>query len=239
MARGERKPAEVWNKAMNDGLFTPRQVIAVSDALAIGEKFDEVVALLKANLRQGVLVQPCVFDALALALRASGGSPEEIERGTPERQLETTRTCGRSTEDHRLMRSDGTLLDVTSAIAIVFDDDGVREFFGGYDDWLRQRKAPPARREQTPAARAPARSVREAAASKRKLSFKEQQELSRLPATIENCEAEIAELHRVMSQPSFYQQPGAQIAAEQARLKELEGQLADCYQRWEELEQHA
>lgn len=80
VAKGERKPAEVWNKAMNDGLLNPRQVIAVADALAIGEKFDEIVALLKANLRQGVLVQPCVFDALALALRASGGAPEEIER---------------------------------------------------------------------------------------------------------------------------------------------------------------
>ncbi len=138
-----------------------------------------------------------------------------------------------------LVSHDRTFLNNVVTSTIVFDDDGVREFFGGYDDWLRQRKAPPARREPTPAVRAPARSVSDAAASKRKLSFKEQQELSRLPTTIENCEAEIAELHRVMAQPSFYQQPGAQIAAEQARLKELECQLASCYQRWEELEQLA
>jgi ATP-binding cassette subfamily F protein uup len=138
-----------------------------------------------------------------------------------------------------LVSHDRTFLNNVVTSTIVFDDDGVREFFGGYDDWLRQRKAPPARREPTPAVRAPARRVSDAAASKRKLSFKEQQELSRLPTTIENCEAEIAELHRVMAQPSFYQQPGAQIAAEQARLKELECQLASCYQRWEELEQLA
>ncbi|HUE69527.1 MAG TPA: ATP-binding cassette domain-containing protein [Pirellulaceae bacterium] len=138
-----------------------------------------------------------------------------------------------------LVSHDRTFLNNVVTSTIVFDDDGVREFFGGYDDWLRQRKPPPALREQTPATRTPARSVSEAATPKRKLSFKERQELVDLPAAIENYEAEIAELHRMMAEPGFYQQSGAQIAAEQARLKQLEGQLAECYQRWEELEQLA
>ena len=42
-----------------------------------------------------------------------------------------------------------------------------------------------------------------------------------------------------MAEPDFYQRPGPQIAAEQARLKSLESQLAACYERWEELEQFA
>jgi hypothetical protein len=42
-----------------------------------------------------------------------------------------------------------------------------------------------------------------------------------------------------MAEPQFYQQPGMQIAAEQARLKQLEEQLAAAYHRWEELEPHA
>jgi hypothetical protein len=80
LVKGDRNAGQVWNDAIEKGLFKPRQVIAVADVLAICERFDEVVALLKADLRQGVLAQPCVFDALALALQSSGGSSEEIER---------------------------------------------------------------------------------------------------------------------------------------------------------------
>jgi ATP-binding cassette subfamily F protein uup len=57
-----------------------------------------------------------------------------------------------------------------------------------------------------------------------------------LPARIEEYESEIAALHREMAEPQFYLQPGATIAAEQARLKQLEEQLEAAYQRWEELE---
>ena len=66
-------------RSKSEAPISPRHVIAVSDALAIGDKFDEIVALLKADLRHGVLAEPCVFDALAIALKASGGTPEERE----------------------------------------------------------------------------------------------------------------------------------------------------------------
>src|SRR5439155_23236133 len=79
-AKAPRDPQAVWNGAFDKNLLRPRQVIAVADALAVGDKFEEVVALLQADLRKGVLVQPCVFDALALALKSSGGTPEERER---------------------------------------------------------------------------------------------------------------------------------------------------------------
>src|SRR5439155_7309686 len=80
VAKGPRDPQKAWNDAFDKGLLKPRQVIAVADVLAVGDKFDEVVALLQADLRKGVLAQPCVFDALAVALKASGGTPEERER---------------------------------------------------------------------------------------------------------------------------------------------------------------
>jgi hypothetical protein len=79
-ARADRDPEKVWNDAFEKNLLKPRNVIAVADCLAVGDKFDEVVALLKADLRKGVIAEPCVFDALAMALKASGGSPEERER---------------------------------------------------------------------------------------------------------------------------------------------------------------
>jgi ATP-binding cassette subfamily F protein uup len=140
-----------------------------------------------------------------------------------------------------LVSHDREFLNNVVTSTIVFEENGVREYFGGYDDWLRQRKTVSASREkQASVSRTPARSVSEGpSVGKRKLSFKERRELDSLPAKIEKYDAEIAELHREMAEPRFYQQSGAQIAAEQARLKQLEEQLAAAYHRWEELEPHA
>jgi ATP-binding cassette subfamily F protein uup len=140
-----------------------------------------------------------------------------------------------------LVSHDRTFLNNVVTSTIVFEEQGVREYVGGYDDWLRQRK-PPATRDECEATPPRPRTRQVSAGSpdgKRKLSFKERQELDALPAAIEQYDAQIALLHREMAQPQFYQQPGAQIAAEQARLKALESALATAYQRWEELEQRA
>ena len=140
-----------------------------------------------------------------------------------------------------LVSHDREFLNNVVTSTIVFEEGGVREYFGGYDDWLRQRKATLARNvSELPVARKPIRSASEGPpAGPRKLSFKERHELAALPAKIEKYDAEIAALHREMAEPQFYQQPGTRIAAEQARLKKLEEQLAAAYQRWEELEPHA
>ncbi len=136
-----------------------------------------------------------------------------------------------------LVSHDRTFLNNVVTSTIAFEEDCVREYVGGYDDWLRQRKPPAKRTAEAPSQRPAPQPASQATAVKRKLSFKEQRELDSLPATIEKCEAAIAELHQAMAAPTFYQQPGPQIAAEQARLKELEEQLAIAYERWELLEQ--
>ncbi len=155
--------------------------------------------------------------------------------------------------EERLVEYQGTLLlvshdraflnnVVTSTIA--FEAGGVKEYVGGYDDWLRQRSVSSA---ETPKATAekpkPAKTNNKQAKvageqAKRRLSFKEQQELAALPETIENLEADIVALHEAMAQPDFYALPSKQIAAETTRLAVLEEQLAANYQRWEELEPH-
>jgi ATP-binding cassette subfamily F protein uup len=150
--------------------------------------------------------------------------------------------------EERLVQFEGTVLLVSHDRAflnnvvtstIVFEDGGIREYVGGYDDWLRQRKPSSTRNvSDGSAARAPTRSASEGSAvGQRRLTFKERKELESLPATIEECEAEIDVLHREMAAPDFYQLPGERIAQETARLKLLEEQLAAAYARWEELEQ--
>ncbi len=157
--------------------------------------------------------------------------------------------------EERLVDYEGTVLLVSHDRAflnnvvtstIVFEPSGVKEYVGGYDDWLRQRadqgavtavkKGKSSSALQPKAKRQPPDPQEKT--SKRRLSFQERRELAALPATIEQLEAAIAELHHVMAQPEFYQRPGEQIARERQRLSDLESQLATAYVRWEELEQY-
>jgi ATP-binding cassette subfamily F protein uup len=149
-----------------------------------------------------------------------------------------------------LVSHDRTFLNNVVASTIVFEEEGVREYVGGYDDWLRQRaawleSAPPskpsnspktARPPERPASQESAQPSNAGAAAKRRPTFKERHEREALPKLIEQIETEIAMLHAEMAQPEYYRQAGEQIAEKAARLKQLETQLADAYQRWEELD---
>jgi ATP-binding cassette subfamily F protein uup len=75
--------------------------------------------------------------------------------------------------------------------------------------------------------------------NKRRLAYHEKRELETLPATIEELDAKIEELHCVVAQPDFYKQPSIEVARQQALLKNLHQQLAAAYERWEELERLA
>ncbi len=122
---------------------------------------------------------------------------------------------------------------VTSTL--VFEGEGaVREYVGGYDDWLRQRPA-------TVAVTAPAVvSVREKARIRperpRKLTFKEERELEALPERIGALEGEQERIHFNLADPGFYRTAGAEVGRLNARLAEIEDELAEAYSRWEELE---
>ncbi len=145
-----------------------------------------------------------------------------------------------------LVSHDREFLNNVVGSTIVFEDGGVREYVGGYDDWVRQRAARDAERQTrgVPAAgtfsggaRFHKNEVRnETIDGKRKLKFKEQQELAALPALIEKLDADVAALHEQMAAPTFYQQSGDIIARAQSQLKSLDEQLATAYARWEELE---
>lgn len=127
---------------------------------------------------------------------------------------------------------------VTSTIA--FEGDGiVREYDGGYDDWLRQKsEAGRAASVVTKSAvTEPSNSDSVAAAEQpRKLSYKEQRELESLPALIEGLESRQSEIHELMADPGFYKQDGADIANVQADLEKIVAELEQSYTRWAELE---
>jgi tetratricopeptide (TPR) repeat protein len=81
-AQGEDlDPTKVWQEALAQGVEDPGLIIACADFLFEHGKFEHAAEFLKADLRQGILVRPWVYEALAIALEASKtGSPEEIQR---------------------------------------------------------------------------------------------------------------------------------------------------------------
>ena len=128
---------------------------------------------------------------------------------------------------------------VTSTIALEPNATGqmeVREYVGGYDDWLRQRKPPEV---EPPASDKPKREKRKEAAgtpAQKKLSYNEQRELKALPGKIEKLEAALQTLHAELADPQFYQGDASTIAAKSAEETSLQEELALAYQRWELLE---
>src|SRR6478672_3332349 len=86
-----------------------------------------------------------------------------------------------------LVSHDRAFLNNVVTSTIVFEQDGAREYFGGYDDWVRQRKPITApRSDAKPAARTFSKTAIEPPSdAKRKLTFKERKELEALPQQIE------------------------------------------------------
>jgi ATP-binding cassette subfamily F protein uup len=149
---------------------------------------------------------------------------------------------------------DRAFLDDVVSSVIVFEASGLREYVGGYTDWKRavERREADAKKNAvgssgergTSVPRGSASSAAPSSSAKavnltsnsRKLSFKEKQELQRLPAEIEKLEAQIGELHQQMAEPSFFQQPAAKLTEVQTKLSTLEQKVKKSYARWEELE---
>jgi hypothetical protein len=78
LANGD--PKVIWQKALALGIDDPGLIIATSDWLAMNREWKHAAEFLKANLRQGIVVKPWVYEALALALKEAKGSPAEVER---------------------------------------------------------------------------------------------------------------------------------------------------------------
>jgi ATP-binding cassette subfamily F protein uup len=140
-----------------------------------------------------------------------------------------------------LVSHDRAFIDNVVTSTLVFEGGGsVREYVGGYEDWLRQRGDPasepalPPRSDRGPVAAAA--TAHAAAAVRKKLSFKEKQELGRLPAAIEALELEQQQLNAAVAASEFYREPPGTIQRTLGRLEEVRIALLEAYARWDELE---
>lgn len=146
-----------------------------------------------------------------------------------------------------IISHDREFVDNVATSVLAFEGDGVvREYVGGYQDWLRQRpvrkdsgkddsKAGKGNKAETSkTAAAPAASKPEA--GKKKLSYKDQRELDLLPGKIEQLEAEQQTLQQQLADPAMYRERAAEAAALSSRLATLDAELQQAYARWEALD---
>jgi len=138
-----------------------------------------------------------------------------------------------------LVSHDRAFINEVVTSTLVFENDSqVNEYVGGYDDWLRQRSISNSKKTEKKAKPVEIKNTSDLSDTNkpRKLNYKEQSELEKLPAKIEAWEAEQESLHDEMASGDFYQKNNDVITKSQQRLAELEAELAKGYKRWEELE---
>jgi len=150
-----------------------------------------------------------------------------------------------------MVSHDRAFLDNVVTSTLVFEGEGkVREYVGGYQDWLRQGgsprllgvtesksgKADLTSAVVTPVVAAAAPAQDAAPAAKKKLSYKLQRELEALPGDIDAKEQQIAAVEAQMADAGFYLRPAAETAEVIASLEKLNQELEVLVERWAELD---
>lgn len=143
-----------------------------------------------------------------------------------------------------LVSHDREFMDRVVTSILVLEGNGViNEYVGGYSDWVsrggqlksleeRPDKADPEQSgEKISATPAPSKP-----APRKKLSYKDQRELDQLPGLIEELEQLQSDLESRISEPDFYQGEREEVDSTLEQLTKTQEQLAQAYDRWDELE---
>jgi ATP-binding cassette subfamily F protein uup len=135
---------------------------------------------------------------------------------------------------------DRQFLDNVVTSTIVFEENGqLREYIGGYSDWLHQGRQLTKVDDPTESGTATKREQKAERMSEqpRKLSYNEQRELKQLPEQIEGLENTISVLEHKISSPDFYSQDHQQVQLLLDQLKQSQQLLDQSLERWTELEE--
>ncbi len=135
-----------------------------------------------------------------------------------------------------LVSHDREFLDNVVTQVIAFEGNGnLREYVGGYADWVRTRPTNDTnttkKTSTTKLAAAP-----QTKTPKVKLTYKETRELEALPAKAETLEQEQANITLRLSDPTIYRDHADEAKALQVRSSAIEKELMECLERWDELE---
>jgi len=231
---GKRKHAISY---LSDFLFTPDRIRTPAKALSGGEQNRAILAK--------------VFSRPANIL--------VLDEPTNDLDIETLELL-----EDLLLGFDGTVLlvshdrkfmdNVVTSIMVFEEDSNVREYVGGYSDWVRHGgnlsdfaapQAGPAKSVATQSIEgsAPAASSQPAGdrgapgpAPKKKLSYGEKRALEAALKRIDELEAQQAHLEALISDPTFYEGESSQVNETLKEVASVAEALAQAYADWEALE---
>ncbi|MGV8844034.1 MAG: ATP-binding cassette domain-containing protein [Pseudomonas sp.] len=143
-----------------------------------------------------------------------------------------------------IVSHDRAFLDNVVTSTLVFEGEGrVREYVGGYEDWLRQGGSPRllgvSEAKSSPAAApvtAPVVSAAPPVVAKKKLSYKLQRELDAVPGKIDALEQQMAALQGEIADPAFYQRASGDASGVLARVDSVQQEMDSLLERWAELD---
>ena len=137
-----------------------------------------------------------------------------------------------------IVSHDREFLDNVVTSTIVFEENGeLREYVGGYSDWLRQGKAlAEVDDPNIDSGVASARAESRAKQIPKKLSYNEQRELNQLPQQIESLESKVDSLLEKISASDFYSQDHDATGPVLQEFSESQQTLDLALERWTELE---
>jgi len=124
------------------------------------------------------------------------------------------------------------LNDVVTSTIVLAGDGGVREYIGGYDDWVRQRPTIKKINPKVAAKKEKKKPEKETS----HLSASEKKELAKLLAEIEKLETAQQKVFAILGDPYFYEGTAEAINKVEGESRILKAALEKAYQRWEELE---
>ena len=204
-------------------LFTPKRAMTPVKALSGGER--NRVALAKLFTRPANLL---VLD------EPTNDLDVEMLEVLEERLVEYSGTL-------IIVSHDRNFLDNVVTSVLVFEDgDNIKEYVGGYNDWVRRGRhlseadVPDELIKENEATKSTARDASNTKA--KKLSYMLQRELDALPALIDKLEKEVVVLQNQIADPDFYDQPFAVTSEELQALTEKQTALDAAMERWTELE---
>ena len=136
-----------------------------------------------------------------------------------------------------LVSHDRAFLNSVVTSTIVIEGNGVlKEYPGGYDDWLDQRKIP--EKKKLIKTKEDKNNIKSKdKKGKTKLTFKEKKEFEELLPKIEKLEEEKERINALLSDSSFYKKKSEEIAEVNKLYASLVEELKTAFARWEYLEQ--
>ncbi|QLC22917.1 ATP-binding cassette domain-containing protein [Parasphingopyxis sp. CP4] len=137
-----------------------------------------------------------------------------------------------------IVSHDRDFLDRTVTITLGLDGSGTVDIVaGGYEDWEKKRTP----RSQTPKPKAKAKPARSQSSPspQKKLSYKDQRDLDRLPGEIDAIEAAIAKAETELADPDLYQRDTERFHALTEQIEQARATRAAHEERWLEVAEMA